>query len=176
MPARVRADAHRQEHVAELRDRRVREHPLDVVLHQADRAGQERRRDADDRDDRQRLRRVAEQHRVAADHVHAGRHHRRRVDERGDRRRAFHRVRQPDVQRNLRRLAGRADEQQQRDRARPCRTPSPGASDAAGARDLLEVERAERARTASSTPRRNPKSPIRLTMNAFLPASDADFF
>src|SRR5262245_66323932 len=29
---------------------------------------------------------------------------------------------------------------------------------------------------ASSTPSTNPKSPIRLTMNAFLPASDADFF
>src|SRR6266850_7781518 len=28
----------------------------------------------------------------------------------------------------------------------------------------------------SSTPRMNPKSPMRLTMNAFLPASDADFF
>ena len=40
----VRADAHRQEHVAELRHRRVREHALDVVLHQADRAGHQRRR------------------------------------------------------------------------------------------------------------------------------------
>src|SRR6478672_294857 len=28
----------------------------------------------------------------------------------------------------------------------------------------------------NSTPRMNPKSPIRFTMNAFLPASDADFF
>ena len=36
------------------------------------------------------------------------------MDQRGHRRRAFHRVRQPDVERNLRRLAGRADEQQQR--------------------------------------------------------------
>ena len=71
MPARVRADAHRQEHVAELRDRRVREHALDVVLHEADRARHQRRRRADDRDDRQRLRRVAEQHGVAPDHVHA---------------------------------------------------------------------------------------------------------
>ena len=67
-----------------------------------------------DRDDRQRHRRVREQHGVAPDHVDAGRHHRRRVDQRGDRRRAFHRVRQPDVERNLRRLAGRAEEQQQR--------------------------------------------------------------
>ena len=28
---------------------------------------------------------------------------------------------------------------------------------------------------SSSTPSTNPKSPIRLTMNAFLPASEADF-
>jgi hypothetical protein len=32
-----------------------------------------------------------------------------------------------------------------------------------------------RAKT-NSTPRTNPQSPIRLTMNAFLPASDADCF
>ena len=31
-----RADAHRREHVAELRDRRVREHSFYVVLHQPD--------------------------------------------------------------------------------------------------------------------------------------------
>ena len=47
-----RADAHRQEHVAELRHRRIREHALDVVLHQADGAGEERRGRADDGDDR----------------------------------------------------------------------------------------------------------------------------
>src|SRR5207247_9508093 len=29
---------------------------------------------------------------------------------------------------------------------------------------------------ASNTPSRNPKSPMRLTMNAFFPASDADCF
>ena len=55
---RVGADAHRQEHVAELRDGRVRQHALDVVLHQADRAGHQRGRGADHRDDRQRVRRV----------------------------------------------------------------------------------------------------------------------
>ena len=54
-----RPDAHRQEHVAELRDGRIREHALDVVLDQPDRAGHQRRRRADDRHDRQRFRRVA---------------------------------------------------------------------------------------------------------------------
>ena len=41
---------------------------------------------------------------------HAGRDHGRRVDHGRHRRRAFHRVRQPDVQRELRRLADRAAE------------------------------------------------------------------
>ena len=45
------ADAHRQEHVAELRHRRVGQHALDVVLDQADGAGHQRRRRADDGDD-----------------------------------------------------------------------------------------------------------------------------
>jgi hypothetical protein len=51
-------------------------------------------------------------------HEDAGGHHRRRVDQRGDRRRAFHRVRQPDVQRHLRGLAHRADEQADADHRR----------------------------------------------------------
>ena len=120
--------------------------------------------------------RVAEQHRVAPDHVHARRHHRRRMDQRRDRRRAFHRVRQPDVERNLRRLAGRADEQQQRDQRDRAERRLRARARATGARDLLEVERAERARRSAARRARTPKSPMRLTMNAFLPASDADFF
>ena len=56
---RERAHAHRQEHVAELRHRRVRQHALDVVLHQADRRRHERRRHADDGHDLHRHRRVA---------------------------------------------------------------------------------------------------------------------
>jgi hypothetical protein len=42
--------------------------------------------------------------------VDAGRHHRRRVDERADGRRARHRVGQPDLQRQLARLANGAGE------------------------------------------------------------------
>ena len=37
------------------------------------------------------------------------------MDQRADRRRAFHRVRQPDVERKLARLADRAAENQKRD-------------------------------------------------------------
>ncbi len=55
----------------------------------------------------------------AGDQVDAGGDHRRRVDQRGDRGRALHRVRQPGVERHLRRLGEGADQQQQADRGRP---------------------------------------------------------
>jgi hypothetical protein len=67
----IRADAHGQKHVAELRHRRVGEHPLDVVLDQADRSSQKRGRDADRRDDPQRQRCMTEEHGVAPDHIPA---------------------------------------------------------------------------------------------------------
>ena len=68
-------------------------------------AREERGRGADRGDDRHRLRRVQVEPGQARDQVHAGGDHRRRVDQRRHRRRAGHRVRQPDVQRDLRRLA-----------------------------------------------------------------------
>ena len=49
----------------------------------------------------------------ARDQVDAGGDHRRRVDQRADRGRALHRVGQPGVQRDLRGLRERADEQQE---------------------------------------------------------------
>ena len=49
---RVGADAHRQEHVSQLRYGGIREHALDVVLHQADRAGHQRGCRPDRRHDR----------------------------------------------------------------------------------------------------------------------------
>ena len=114
----VGADAQRDEHEAELRDRRVGEHLLDVGLHDGDRGREEGGGGADRGDHRARLRRVQVDARQPRDQVHARRHHRRRVDQRRHRRRAGHRVRQPDVQRNLRRLARGADEQQDADEAR----------------------------------------------------------
>ena len=109
------ADAAGEEHVAELRDRRVREDLLDVVLRQADRRREERREAADDRDDDHRVGREPEEHVAARDHVDARRDHRRRVDQRRDGRRARHRVGQPDVERELRGLAARADEEAEAD-------------------------------------------------------------
>ena len=61
-------------------------------------------------------RRQREQHVGPCDQVHAGGHHRGGVDQRGDRRRAGHRVGQPDVERDLGRLAGAAEEEEQGDR------------------------------------------------------------
>ena len=141
-PRAERADPHRQEHVTELRDGRIRQHALDVVLDQADRAREKRRRRPNHRNHQHRLGRVAEQHGVPANHVHARRHHRRRVNQRRDWRRTFHRVRQPDVQRNLCGFAGGADEQQQRRN----REHAPARLDrelrnAEG--DLLEIDRME---------------------------------
>ena len=48
---RIRAHAQRQEHVAELADRGVGQHALDVVLHQGDGGRQNRGERADDRHD-----------------------------------------------------------------------------------------------------------------------------
>ena len=139
----VGADAERHEHEAELRDRRVGEHLLDVGLR---RPRSSRRRSAVRApiagDQRRGLRRVQVDARQARDQVDAGGHHRRRVDQRRDRRRAGHRVGQPDVERDLRRLAGGADEQQDADEARRDRGQRRGAMNAALI--AVHVERAER--------------------------------
>ncbi len=114
----VSRNAAAQEHVAKLRNGGVGEHTLDVVLHHADCRGKQGGHCADDRDHAKRKRRAVKQHVRPAHQVHARRHHGGRVDQRGHGRRAFHRVRQPDIQRNLRGLAGGSDEQQQRNRGK----------------------------------------------------------
>ncbi len=60
----------------------------------------------------------------AGDHVDAGGDHGGGVDERGDRRGAFHRVGQPDVERKLRALAGRAQQQAEADGGEHAALPS----------------------------------------------------
>ena len=53
--------------------------------------------------------------RTANDHINACGNHGGGMNQGADRRRAFHRVRQPDVERNLRAFAGGSHEQQQAD-------------------------------------------------------------
>ena len=137
------ADAHRREHVPELRHGRVREDALDVVLNQADRRGHQRGEDAHNRDNRHHFRRVREEDGIAAEHVDTGGDHRRRVDQRRHRRRTFHRVRQPDVEGNLRALAGRADEQEQADQRQDAEMAALDRHRRRGILNGSEIERAE---------------------------------
>ena len=149
MPAVKAPTPQRQEHVAELAHGGIGQHALDVVLHQADGGREDRRERADRGHHGQRRRRQLKYGVHARDHVHARRHHGGRVDQRADRRGAFHGVRQPDVQRNLRRLAGGADEQQQRDG----RQHAVAHLKAAGLQrrpNFREAERAERAARPNS--------------------------
>ena len=105
-----RADAERHDHVAELADRRVGEHLLDVVLDEGEASAAEHDGDAR-RSTASRLmfdvadRQAVEEHGVeAGDHVDAGHDHGGGVDERRHRRRAGHGVGQPGVQDELARL------------------------------------------------------------------------
>ena len=117
----VRADPGREEHVADLRHRRVRDHALDVPLHECDQPGDEQRHGADDRRQVLDVGRGLEDRVGPHDQVDAGGDHRRGVDEGGDRRRAFHRVGQPGLERELGRLRDRAAEQSERDEVRRAR-------------------------------------------------------
>ena len=104
-----------QEHVAELRHRRVGQDLLDVGLHQADGGGEDRRQRADHRHHGADLRRQLVE-RIGAHHdVDAGGDHGRGVDQGRHRRRTGHGVGQPDVERNLSALAGGAQEESQGD-------------------------------------------------------------
>ena len=143
-------------------------HLLDVPLLEADRRREDRGERADDDDDDLRDRRQREQHVAARDQVHAGRHHRRRVDQRRDRRRARHRVGEPDVERDLRALAGASEEQEETDAPSPRRRRH--GSDVAAALTPLKSSVPMFANIMNIATR-NPKSPMRFTMNAFLPAS-----
>ena len=100
------------EHEAELRDGRVRQDLLDVVLRHRDEAAQQRGRGADQDHEAHHRGRVDVDEVHAGHHVDARRHHRGRMDEGRHRRGAGHRVREPDVKRDLRALAAGADEEE----------------------------------------------------------------
>ena len=103
--------AERHRHVTQLRQRRVRHHPLDVVVDDAQQPHEKRGGRADDEDERQRRLRQLEQRRHARHHEDARSHHGGGVDQRRNGRRTFHRVGQPYVQRHLGRFGHGADEQ-----------------------------------------------------------------
>ncbi len=111
----VSAQAVAQEHVADLRERREGEHPLDIILpsrHDRTEEGAQRTDPGDGQG-----RRVS--HLVdrvgTGDQVDAGGDHGGRMDQGGDRGRALHGVRQPGVQRHLGRLGDRTDQQENAD-------------------------------------------------------------
>ena len=111
----VGADPRREEHVADLRHRRVRDDALDVPLDERDDPRDEQRDRAEDRSEMLNVGSGLEDRARADEEVDAGRHHRRGVDQRGDRSRALHRVGEPRVERDLCRLGDRASEQAERD-------------------------------------------------------------
>ena len=108
---RVGGSTQRHRHVAQLRQRGIGHHALDVVLDDPQKAHEQRRDRPDDQDEVERSVGQLEQRRHARHHEDAGCHHGRRVNQCRDRCRAFHRVGQPHVQRELRGLAHGADEQ-----------------------------------------------------------------
>ena len=121
--SRVGRNARRKKHVAELRAGRIRDHALDVVLNQPDRGRKQSGRCANDRHDGKGSRRVFEHRGKSANHEDASRYHRRGVDQRRDGGRTFHRVRQPGMQEQLRRLAACPHKQQQAQRRERIKLP-----------------------------------------------------
>ena len=109
----VGGDRDAQHHVADLRDRGVRDHALEVGDGQRHRGGEQQRGAADDRAHVGGGGRELEQRVHARDQVDAGGDHRRGVDQGADRSRALHGVREPGVERQLGRLGERADQDQE---------------------------------------------------------------
>ena len=132
----------RQEHVAKLADGGVSEDPFDVVLHQGDGGGQQGGRRPDDGDRHQSGRGQEEEDVGAGDHVDAGRHHGGGVNEGADGGGSFHGVGEPGVERDLGRLAGGPQEEEERDGRR--RRPAGREFFRRGREDVSVVQRSER--------------------------------
>ena len=114
-PGRVGAQPAGHHHESELADGGPGHHALDVILRQRDRGPEEHRGGAGHRDHVHRRRRQVVERRHPRHHEHAGGHHGSGVNQRRDRRGTFHGVRQPHMERHLRRFAHRSQEQQQAD-------------------------------------------------------------
>lgn len=109
------ADCQGARHVAELADGRVGEDAFDVVLGEGGEPGPDHRDGGHHGEDDERRAGGREDGQQTGHEVDADGDHRRGVDERGDGGGAYHRVGQPGVQGELRRLARDAREEQQGD-------------------------------------------------------------
>jgi hypothetical protein len=103
-------DADQDHHEPELADGAEREHLLEVERTQRAKAARDHRGEPHGDHERPPDPDVGERRRQAGDQVDAHLHHRRRVQVRADRRGGHHRRRQPAVERVLRRLRERADQ------------------------------------------------------------------
>ena len=112
----IRRGAERHGHVAELGQRGIRDHALDVVLDKRDQGHEKGGDPADHEHERERGLRKLEKRRHPRHHEDARRHHGCGVDQGRNRRGTLHRVGQPHVEGKLRRLSHRADEKPDTDR------------------------------------------------------------
>ena len=108
---RVSRGAQGHSHVAQLRQGGISHYALDVVLDDAQEAHEQGRDGTNHHDEVQSSFRQLEQRRHAGHHENSCSDHGSRVNQGRDRCRAFHRVWQPHVQRELRRFAHGANEQ-----------------------------------------------------------------
>ena len=105
--------AQADKHIAKLADGGIGQHALDVVLHQGNGGGKQRGEATDVGHDLQGLRAsMLKDDEGSRDQIDACGHHGGGVNQGADWRGAFHRVGQPDVQRELGRFAHRAAENQ----------------------------------------------------------------
>ena len=102
------------DHETQLTDGRERPDPLDVPADHGHGGGQEHGDSADGQKHGHRIRGMAKEGKQAGKQINACSHHGGRVEQGADRCRAFHGVRQPRHERELRALADDAAEDQQR--------------------------------------------------------------
>ena len=137
----VGARADRQDHVADLRDGREGQDLLDVLLRAGDGGRDEGGHGPDDGDDLGPRGRDVQQGVHPAQQIDPRRDHGGGVNEGGDRRRALHGVGQPVEERDLGRLAGGGQEQEQHRRQADTAVEVAELAEDAAARAALVLER-----------------------------------